>query len=252
MLGIDYLVAGTLLTLAAGQQPQQAQSANLCPLVKAAEINVVPGTKPVRYDYSKTLQQLQSKDMDTINPYGFHGVTMTQGYMEGKISIKPSIKLGNKYDPRTGGVCLWYDKISVPVEIEPVIVIAKEVYNDSCMRKAVLEHEMKHVNVDRKIVNSFSRNVGAKIYKALEERGFRTQPVAPENTQAMADRMYSVITQTIEFEYKKMDLDRMERQNAVDSLQEYERMSSLCPDFQKKVPAASYGGKAASSKKRRP
>ncbi len=226
MLGLDFLMAGTLLTLAASQP-----AANPCPHVKTAEISVIPSAKDVTYDYSKTMAQLQATKTDTINPYGFHGVTMTQGYMEGEIRMQPTIKLDHKYDQRIGAVCIWYDQVTLPIQISPTIVIAREVYNDPCMRKAVIDHEMKHVQADRKIVNKYAGVMGKKIYAALKERGFRAQPVAPEHAQAMADRMTKVVSQVIDQEYKRMELDRMEAQNAIDNVEEYNGVSAQCPDF---------------------
>ncbi len=236
MAGIDLLVTGTLLVLAANNPQPARQPANLCPFVKTAEISVVPSTKDIRYDSSKSLAQMQSTEIDTINPYSFSGVTVTQAYMEGTVGMKAEIKLGSQYDRRTGGVCIWYDKISVPMVIDPTIHIAKEVYADPCLREETIEHEMKHVNVDRRVVNKYAKILGREIYAALEERGFRAQPVAPENAQAMADRMQTVIRQIIEFEYKKMDIERIEEQRKVDTLAEYERLSKLCPESQKKMP----------------
>jgi hypothetical protein len=46
----------------------------------------------------------------------------------------------------------------------------------------------------------------------------------------MADRMYKLIHQVVETEYKRFELDRLEQQRAVDSLEEYESTARLCPD----------------------
>ena len=73
----------------------------------------------------KTLSQLQNQEMDTINPYGFSGVTSVHGFMSANISIKPVIRIGRQFNPRVNASCLWYDTIDVTLEIEPKIVIAK-------------------------------------------------------------------------------------------------------------------------------
>lgn len=236
-----FLIAGVFMTLMAGTLPAQAQSAvprdqNPCPLVKAAQINVVPATQKVRYDYSNTLAQLQQTDVDTINPYGFSGVTSVNAYMNGKVSIKPQVRIGRRSDPRMGASCLWYDTIDVRIEIAPTIVIAKEIYNDACLRRVTIDHEMKHVNVDRQIVNKYAKIIGQKIYSAIEARGFRTPPVPNEHVPGMNERMSKVIAQVVEFENNKMQIERMEVQQAVDSLEEYERISTLCEASRAKLP----------------
>ena len=239
MLGFDLLTAGTLLTLAAAQPQSSALSAqeNPCPLVKTTQINVKPATEDVHYDSSKTLAQLQGTHIDTINPYDFSGVTSLQGFMKGNIAIKQNIRIGRQFQPALGAYCLWYDTIGVDIQISPTIVIAKEVYNDPCLRPVTIEHELRHVNVDRQIVNKYAKIIGQKIYAALQERGFRAHPVPEEYVQSMNERMGTVVAQVIKLENDKMQLERLETQRAVDSWQEYERMSKLCPASRDKLPA---------------
>ncbi len=243
MLGIDLVTAGTLLTLAAAGGPAGAPS-NPCPFVKTVPINVRPITSDVEFDYSKSLSQLQNQEMDTINPYGFSGVTSVHGFMSANISIKPVIRIGRQFNPRVNASCLWYDTIDVTLEIEPKIVIAKEIHRDSCLRKATMEHEMKHVNVDRQIVNKYAAIIGKKIYDALAERGFRSTPVPEQHVKAMNDRMGQVVAQIIEIEHNRMQIERLDAQRGIDSLEEYERVSALCPQARAKLPGW------ASSKKR--
>jgi hypothetical protein len=230
----DPLTLGTLLTLAAVQKPA-AQPQNACPFVKTVQINVTPATSDVKIDSSKTLQQLQSTEADTINPYGFSGVTAIHGFMNGMVSIQPDVRIATRYEPKIGAFCVWYDTINVSLSIVPNIVIAKEIYSDPCLRKETMNHEMKHVNVDRQIVNKYAKIIGQKIYAAIEERGFRAQPVPEEYTEEMRKRMGKVIVQVIELEHQKMQLERREAQGQVDSLAEYERVSATCPQSRAKL-----------------
>ena len=227
------------LTLAAAQP-----SANPCPFVKTVPINVRPITSDVEFDVSKSLSQIQSTEMDTINPYGFSGVTSVHGYMSANISIKPVIKIGRRFEPRTKAWCLWYDTIDVTLEIDPKIVIAREIHRDPCLRKVTTEHEMKHVNVDRQMVNKYAGLIGKKVYDALAERGFRSTPVPEQHVKSMNDRMGQVVSQIISIEHNRMQLERLDAQRNVDSLEEYERVSALCPQARAKLPGW------ASSKKR--
>lgn len=219
-----------------GSALAQQGGVNPCPLVRPAQINVVPATENVKYDYSKTMAQLQQTEVNTINPYGFSGVTVVHGYMQANVAVKPEVRVSHQRDRNTGGFCLWYDTINVRIEITPTIVIAKEIYNDPCLKKATLDHEMKHVNVDRQIVNKYAKIIGQKVYNAIAERGFRTTPVPTEHAQGMQDRMMKVIAQVIQFEHDKMQIERMEAQQAVDSLEEYQRTSQLCPQSRAKLP----------------
>jgi hypothetical protein len=247
-------IAGIFIALAAMPAgpawAQAGQPVNPCPLVKPAQINVVPATEKVRYDYSKTMAELQSTEVDTINPYGFSGVTSVNGYMKGTVTIKPEVRIARQTNVR-GTSCLWYDSIDVRIEIAPTIVIAKEIYQDSCLRKVTLDHEMKHVNADRQIVNKYAKIVGQKIYNAIEARGFRTPPVPDEHVPGMNERMSKVIAQVVELEHNKMQLERMEIQQGIDSLEEYTRISALCVEQRAKLPQWQTSAPKSQSKSRK-
>lgn len=206
---------------------------SVCQIPQPAQINVIPSAAPVEYDLSQSREQLQSQKIDTINPYGFDTQSHTNGFMKGTITMRPHVKLDYKTVFNGRAVCIWYEKIDLKIAIDPAIVIAKEVAEDNCMYAAVKEHELKHVNVDRKIVNKYAKTMGRKIFDGLQSRGFIVGPVSVEQAQDVAQRMQSTVSQLIELEYKKLEIDRAESQQAVDSLEEYTRVSNLCPQRQR-------------------
>ena len=195
---------------------------------KAAQINVNPKTKDVKFDFTRTMADIQSKQMSTINPYGFHQSTVTQGFASGAIRFIRSVKFGGKSLTNPDAVCIWYDEININIEIEPKVVIAKEIYDDPCKRKAVLDHEMKHVYADRQILNKYSKIMGKRIYEALKQRGFVVGPIPAESQKEVMDRMSRVVKQVLDREQKRMEIDREDLQGSIDSLEEYQRVSALC------------------------
>lgn len=220
----DPLSAASLLVLA-------ASPAKICEVPKPTEITVIPSSQEVTYDYSQTLADLQGTATDTIDPHSFNGISVTQGYMKGGIRLKPRVTFGNKYVSAYKAYCVWYDTITIELEIDPSIVIAKEVRDDLCMRKAVKEHELKHVTVDRKIVNKYAQSIGEAVYSELSQRGFAGGPVKADMAQQLVDRMSKTVYQIVEHQYKKMDIERLEAQRAVDNLEEYKSVAAECPDF---------------------
>ncbi len=223
MLGFDPLTISTLFVL--------ASAGDLCVMPKSTDINITPSTQKVQVITNRTLAQLQNEQIDTINPHSFNGVSVTQGFAQGKISMKAEVKLDYSTLPQYRAACLWYDTISVSFDIDPHIYIAKEVHQDRCMGQAVLAHEMKHVNADRQVVNKYSQIIGQKLITELKARGFMAGPVKIEEAEAIAERMKKTVMQIIELEHERMNLDRRDAQGQVDSAQEYARVAALCPDF---------------------
>ena len=230
MFPFDPVTTGTMLILA-GAAPK------ICQIPQPAEISVVPKAQQLVIDTSRTSAEIQGQKIDTINPYGYNSVTHTNGFMEGRIGMRSEVKLDYKQAPtKKRAYCVWYESVTIELEIDPKIVIAKEVAQDRCMYNAVLEHEMKHINVDRKIVNKYAKTIGQKVFQGLKQRGFIAGPIGPEYAQSVIDRMKSTVNQLIELENKKMEIERSEAQQAVDSLEEYEYVQSKCPNY--KPPAS--------------
>lgn len=222
----DPLTAATLVVLADTRQQQ-----NICRQPKPTQIEVIPRERTLRYDYSKTLSDIQNMGTDTIDPLSFNGVSIAQGYTASTIKIQPKVKLDSLGYKAYGAACIWYDTITIELQIDPVITIAREVDADPCMREAVNNHEMKHVRALRKVVNKYADIIGREVHDALKERGFMAGPVPIENAQTVADRMYKTVYQVIDFEYKKLEIEHIEAQSKIDSRQEYEYIGNLCPNF---------------------
>ena len=221
----DPLTASTLLILAA------ADGQSLCKQPKPTKIEVVPRERTLRFDYSKSLKDIAGVETDTIDPHGFGGIAMPQGFTASTIKMKPKVKLESYGYKAYNAACIWYDSIIIELEIDPVVTIAREVNNDACMSVAVKNHEMKHVRTLRKVVNKYSDIMGREVFEALKDRGFMAGPVKADQAQQVADRMYKTVYQVLDHEYKKMDIEHTEAQSKIDSRQEYEYISSLCPNF---------------------
>lgn len=210
---------------------QDVKVTNGCHMPRPAQIKVKAEEKKLRVDTSRTLDELQGQKLDTVSPYGFDTETHTNGFTTGALGMQSEVKLDYSVDRNTGGFCLWYDTINIIIEVDPEIVIGKEVAADRCMYKAVYDHEMKHVNVERKIANKYAHAIGNKIYKDLEGRGFMVGPVEQEKGQDVAERMKTTVRQLLEFQMDKLNIERKEAQQAVDTLAEYERVKKQCPNF---------------------
>ncbi len=226
MLGIDPITVTSLMILAG--------NAVSCPQAPTTKINIIPHTEKVKYDYKQSLKKIQEYSTDTVDPYSFHGTTITQGFMKGEIGLDHKVTLGQVTNSKRGYSCLWYKDITVNITIDPTIVIAKELYNDRCMRKAIIDHELKHVRVDRRVVNKYANLIGEKLMSDLKTRGFSAGPVRIDSIAEISKKMQRVVNQIIELEYQKLSIDRQENQRAVDSLEEYESVDDKCPAFEKK------------------
>lgn len=211
---------------------QSAHAQTICKAKRPAKIKINPVTKKLRYDFSKPLSAMQVKADNNHNPYGAHAKTVTQGFMMGDIRMVPTVKISGFENSRTGATCLWYDEIKIDVEINPSIHIGKEIYNDPCLRQSVLDHEHKHVIVDRKVVNQFSKNIGYRLKRELQQEGSSIGFFPRSQKSAMIDRMQQMVQTSAREEFEKLNTIRRDAQSKIDTREEYERVAAQCPAAQ--------------------
>lgn len=213
--------------------PAPAMAMMQCQLNQAPVINIMPNTKEIQYDFDKSATQLSMLKANTISPYGLGVDQITGGLRHDMPTMETRMKFYTLYDPNTGSICMSYDTINVSIELQPTIYIAREFNKGKCGEE-VLEHEKKHVAVDRQIINKYARLMGIAVQDAVNEAG-AIGPFAesrlPDIQQMMVDHINSAL-QSVKLSMQT-EMDRLQQQ--VDTLEEYERVSAFCTDATKQI-----------------
>ena len=203
-----------------------------CSVPKAPTIRVLPRTADIKYDYSKTSAQLTSRGSDTVNPYAANLDTTTGGLRSDAPQIKSNIRMGTESYPTLKVGCMWYDSVTVEIDLAPTIYIAKEYQKEPC-KSAIVGHEIKHVSVDREVMNKYAAEIGKAIQTAVNQAG----AMGPFHTDKMSeyqDTYIRHVQSAIDSQELLLTKEMRMRQGQVDSLQEYERVSKTCKDIIRK------------------
>jgi len=198
-----------------------------CKPQPAGKVNVIWGSDNIQYDFTKSQSQMDRMDNDTVNPYGNHAKTHVGGLMKGGISISSNIKTATLSYPRSRQTCQWIGEMTLNIRIDPKIYIARQHKKGSCRHNAILEHEMKHVFVDREVVKRYVPQ-----FKKALEKGVRKVGIVGPKPSSQTLKYQNKISDYMEGEMKKvadkMYAERSKRQAAVDTLKEYERVAAMC------------------------
>ena len=204
-----------------------AFAAVTCPAKPAGPVNIVWSSDNIEYDFTKTQSQMDGMENDTKSPYGRNARVHVGGLMKGGVGIQSQVQVATLNYPRTGEICQWIDKIDVRVKIDPKIYIARDNKPGSCRHKAILDHEMKHIFVDREIVKTMIPKIKTKLEKAVIDVGI----VGPKNERDQT-RYQNKINDYIESQIREinnaLNNERRQKQQNIDTLAEYERVSKLC------------------------
>jgi hypothetical protein len=205
----------------------QAMAVTTCPSKPAGKVNIIWSSDAVKYDFSKSQSQMNRMETDTENPYDRSIKTHVGGLMSGGISIKSEINVATITYPRSRVSCQWIDKMDVRIAIDPTIFIAREHGKGSCKHNAILQHEMKHVYVDRTVVKKYAPAIKRHLEQSIRKVGIvgpKAERRAPHFQQKIIDYMDGQLKAVT----SKMYEERRIKQQGIDTLEEYERVSNLC------------------------
>lgn len=221
--GLDYILAGYVELVA-------AQKGIVCKPIRAPEITVTASSTKMEADHSRTIAELSTPIPGVkrgASPYGSGVATMTEGLMLG------SVKMPGNYSFITqkssdGQGCIHIDKVNVRIEINPKIYIAKEYVPGTCYYNAIMDHEKKHVAVERFIVDKYIRIIGDVLKKNIDARGYVFGPFPAQHMEIARNDLGKFLTAAVEPYAKRMEAERTKLQSEVDTLAEYERVHRMC------------------------
>ena len=199
-----------------------------CQLKTAPRIDISASDTSVRYDHTKYQEQLDRLGSDTKSPYGAGVRTHVGGLMSGEVRVSQNIRIMQESYPNLNTGCLYIDSIKVNIHIKPTIYIAREFSKEGCMYKAVMEHEKKHIAVDRKIVNKYTRLIVHGLDNALKKMGYAQGPYSVGQLPVEQKRIQDFTQNIVQAYAGQMTEERKKLQQEIDSLQEYNRVNNLC------------------------
>lgn len=200
-----------------------------CHVKTPPQINVKPITNNVQYDFTKTKEQLNTFDVDTISPYGPQHKTYVSGLMSGSIQTLSQVEfMHEKYEHVDRG-CVYLKAANVTIRIDPVIFIAKEYKKGSCYHNAVLNHERKHVREDQLIVNKYVSRIGRSLKDLIDSQNAAFGPYRLSQLNDVQINVQDSINEVVKRFNDDMNEERRKRQQAIDNLEEYESIGERCP-----------------------
>lgn len=217
------------LCVAFGSVSQAQANTSWCRPTTAPHITVIPSTENISYNFTLSEKQLNAFSIDTKNPYGGNIISDVGGLMKGGIQTEQKMTFGTMTNNDTSEVCYWFNTIDVKIHISPIIYIADKFPKGSCKFNAIMEHEKKHVVVDREIVNKYAVIIGNRLKSEISSARIYG-PVAKSKESLLGDKMRGKMKEILDDITKQMSAERQQRQQAVDSLEEYERVNNLCKE----------------------
>ncbi len=132
-----------------------------CPRKGSPVVSVRWTSKPTKYFYTKSNQQLTAeavKEGSSFLKKYFHG---TGAQVAGTASSPARIDVRTRFGGLTNGKqsCTWPEQVEVTITYSPEIHISSDLKKGTCRYNEVLAHEHTHIEISRKIASEFTQPI---------------------------------------------------------------------------------------------
>lgn len=186
-------------------------------------VNITPVFESPKYDFSENLAAIQqiASDRQHVIP---HNESVTLGITRYERVLQFHIPM--EIEQRPGDLaCAWVKEADITVGYRAVTVfIAREIPGRSCGYEETVNHEQKHVEVNRELLIEYIPRIKEAMKNYLRANGmFRVQD--PKYAEQLLREKLNIAMQAI---IKDMEAENVRRQQQVDSPEEYARLAHVC------------------------
>jgi hypothetical protein len=149
--------------------------------------------------------------------------------MTGEMTAQHDARMRQTTDKATGATCLGLTSIAVTLRMRPVIYMATEFRKTECQYKALFEHELKHVKTDDDVMTEYAPRIRDGLQFAFN--GDADSLVGPVPLKGIGDAkrlLEAHVAGAVQSLFNMMMRERIDRQHAVDSVNEYQMLTNAC------------------------
>lgn len=224
---ISHLFALTLLLGVA--LPGLAAADTACaPMTTVPPVTLTFNPSAPQVTHNLDHKALGQFDVSTKFSHGPKEVFLTGGITESNIRTDYNVNFEQHIDQGTNQACLYVDGIQLTLRYDPVVHIANNYPEGSCRFTTTWKHELLHVNTDLVTLNeqkTLLEQAGQQVAARLTVIG----PVDAATLPAQQQAVIQTVGTAVEAVFARIDQLRMQRQQMIDTREEYLRLSKACP-----------------------
>lgn len=214
-LAKGYILAASLLT---------------CPAAaEAPAVEFVFDNQPPVVDRSKSYADLAQVKISTQFSHHPAEKFMTDGITDTNIRVDHAFSFKLRTNAMGRDACMSLKEVRVTLTYAPVVYIVNAHQPDSCRYNTTWLHELQHVNIDALTLKEYAPHFEAAAKNAAA--GFGTKgPLSTEEDIAAAQKAFSEsMKAAFAGLLEQMSKTLHQRQQLIDTRQEYLRLSKTCP-----------------------
>lgn len=223
------LLTCAVIALAALPLHQAQAALTSCdPMKKVPTVTMIFNPSQPQATHNLDHQALGQFNISTKFSHGPKEVFLTGGITESNIRTDYNVSFQQVIDQSSNKACLYVDAIELNLHYDPVVHIASNYPEGSCRFMTTWKHELLHVNTDLITLNErkgLIEQAGQQVAQQLTVIG----PVDAATLPAQQQAVIAKVGAAVEATFTGIDQIRMQRQQLIDTRQEYLRLSKACP-----------------------
>jgi hypothetical protein len=210
-----------------------------CPKVVPPAVDVKITMERPKLNISKNISEIEALADQaggrTINPYPYinRDHIHTPGLTAMRTETKMEALTEQSYYKTASTGCLVLKKVEVDINLDQTIYITRDYKKGSCNYEAVMDHELKHANLNKRMLEKYRRPMETYIQVAVTEylQKLGSGPFPKGQLQAMQQGIYDVTQKALTVAQDKMYRELMVGQAELDTLEEYQAVSAQCESW---------------------
>lgn len=204
-----------------------------CPNLPPPKINVKLSQSRLVTDNTRNRDQLATLNSSSLSPIYGGEFPIVNGLTSSNINVTADTSFTMASNNALKKGCIIVQNVDVKLTYSPTVYIYKNFRPGSCMYREVMEHEMQHVQVDKNALSAF-KNYIKKATKYAVNATLAPDPLPIDKIEDAKINMAKSISVAVQFATKKMQEQLKTRQRQIDTREEYQRMSRVCPHEDKR------------------
>lgn len=208
--------------------PLQASAPLVCPQDTSGPVSIEFTHTEPRVTHNLSHQDLGKFSVSTTFSHHREEVFLTGGITESNIKSNFEVSFNQRSNRETGETCISINKVEMKLSYEPVVHIASNFPRDSCQFATTWEHELRHVNTDLLTLQERGRLL-QQAAQGVASQIKTIGPVQKGDVKKVQQEIITRINTAVSTAFDEIDRLRMQRQQLIDTREEYMRLSKACP-----------------------
>ncbi len=199
-----------------------------CPQGDKVNVNVELSQAQLKVNNSKSQRRLSKLRTISNSPHYNGKFPIVSGITDSRIKMEYDLIFSTSTNSILKQSCLFIKDINVRISYAPTMYIAKRHKPNTCRYQQVYDHETKHINVDIDTINRMAPYM-QDVAASTAEKWLYPKPVKSSEMESIRQKISAKINSNLNKAMNVMRLHLSEKQKEVDTMKEYDRISTSCP-----------------------